>query len=185
MTTNPAPLGKIHPTVGYRVGVPAICLQYCGLGGSYVGGGRFLEAGQQRRVFSPDGTITDTEYDGLGRTLLVTENAADAYDLDGVRRTAHRYDQYGRLELMAAVMPMHKEGDVNKWADVDWDAADGTLQITRFDYGADVLDKAGNKISEHNGWNKGSSLPQPRHRPAKRDREPHLPVLQRRQRGFA
>ncbi|NLE61594.1 MAG: hypothetical protein GX616_24845, partial [Planctomycetes bacterium] len=120
------------------------------------------EGGRQNTVWNPDGTVTTTEYDGLGRVLLVTENdGGDLIDLDGVRRTAHSYDQYGRLELMAAVDTMNNSGTVSSYASIDWEATDGTIQITRFEYGADVLDKSGAKISEHNGWIKAVHYPDP------------------------
>jgi YD repeat-containing protein len=110
-------------------------------------------AGRQSGVTQPDGSVTRTEYDGLGRVLLTIENA-DAASAAERRVTAYKYDEDGRLSHMAAVLPAHNGGaGVTQHAQVTWGATDGSLQVTEMVYGATVVnqhDRAG--VSQHNGW---------------------------------
>ncbi|NLX21748.1 MAG: hypothetical protein GXY55_08780, partial [Phycisphaerae bacterium] len=120
-------------------------------------------AGRQTVVVHPDGTETHYEYDGLERQILVIENATADESQPGEqrRRTAYFYEcadaipeqrcQGERLLKIAAVLPEHA-GGVDKFSDIQWSAADGTLQVTEFVYGAEVVDQGGAGISRHNGW---------------------------------
>jgi RHS repeat-associated protein len=79
--------------------------------------------------------VTQTEYDDLGRVVLVTENA-DAAAGEARRHTAYLYEgNTGRLVQVAAVRDAHFTGDPS-FAAIDWEAADGSLQVTRYAYGA-------------------------------------------------
>jgi YD repeat-containing protein len=112
-------------------------------------------AGNQSAVFHPDGTVTRTEYDDLGRVLLTTENADEAVSFDQVQRTAYRYDDRGRLSMMAAVFPDQFTG----YDQINWDAPNGTAQVTEFLYGADVVDSGGGLISANNAFIKEVHFP--------------------------
>ncbi len=120
----------------------------------YDGGGR------QNRVWHPDGTVTAYEFDGFGRQVLVTENAAATAAKDRqITAYFHECADVGegqscagsRLLKMAAVLPGHSGGaGVTAWSQIDWSATDGSLQVTQFGYGAEVVDKNAATISAHN-----------------------------------
>ena len=95
-------------------------------------------AGRQSAVWHPDGSLTRTEYDALGRTVLTIENRSAQAAADR-RVTAYQYDSVGHLVQIAAVLPTH-EGGVLKAGSVNWAATDGSLQVTRIYYGAAVVD---------------------------------------------
>ncbi len=76
-------------------------------------------AGRQWRLTHADGTMTETEYDDLGRARLVTENAGDV-SASKRRQTAYDYDEQGRLVRMGALLMA-----VANFAAVPWSAADG------------------------------------------------------------
>ncbi len=103
--------------------------------------------------------VTEYDYDGLGRQILVQEYSTEDMSPEKVRVTAHCYDSAGRLEAMAAILTGWQErtGQQLAWAS----AADGTVQVTKFEYGADVVDSSGAKISENNGWIKTVRYPDP------------------------
>jgi len=90
-------------------------------------------AGRQTKVWHPNGTTTETVYDGLGRTLATIENSS-SNDADLIQRTNYEYDTSGRVKKMTAVVP----GAVN--------------QQTEFIYDATVVDSAGGAISGNNAW---------------------------------
>ena len=99
-----------------------------------------------------------TYYDSLGRQILTTEYNFDTPETS--RGTAYCYDDKGRLAAMAAILS--SDDWPTSGQQVDWaNAANGSLQVTSFTYGADVLDRAGTKISEHNGWIKEVHYPNP------------------------
>ncbi|MCC6678160.1 MAG: hypothetical protein IT436_13545 [Phycisphaerales bacterium] len=104
------------------------------------------DAGRLFHVRGPNGSVTVNRYDGLGRLILKTENFEGTGE-DRVQ-TAYLYEN-GQLVKIAAVLAGHGfgiEGDVN------WDATDGTLQVTRIEYGADIVDADGSTvISENKG----------------------------------
>ena len=110
------------------------------------------EANRQSAVFHPDGTATRTEYDDLGRILVQAENA-DAADARQVRRYAYRYDDKGRVELMAAIVSGY-----TTYESIDWSATNGSVQVTKIVYGAEVHNPAGNN-SANNGWIKEVFFP--------------------------
>ncbi len=93
------------------------------------------DAGRAIATTHPDGTVTEYQYDDLGRQAMVVENAGGA--ADEVRRTAYRYDDAGRLWMIAAVLPSH---GVALYSSIDWEANNGSLQVTELVYGADVVD---------------------------------------------
>jgi len=93
------------------------------------------DAGRQDEVTHPDGTVTRTEYDGLGRVTLTIENATGDEAL--VRRTAYSYDAEGRLETISAVLP---------------NGSQPATQVTKMVYGADVVDSNHAAQSTHNGF---------------------------------
>ena len=96
-------------------------------------------AGNEYQTYHPDGTVTMSEFDALGRLLLTTHNAtADGTDGNHPQRTAYKYDAAGRLTAMAAVLPDHAGGAVTEWSQINWAAADGTIQVTSFEYAAAV-----------------------------------------------
>ncbi len=47
------------------------------------------------------------------------------------------------------------------WSDINWSAADGTLQVTSFTYDATVVDSTGTPISQNNGWISEVHYPDP------------------------
>ncbi len=108
------------------------------------------EAGRQDAVWHADGTVTRSQYDGLGRLRLEVENADDR-DGDGLRRfTAYRYDDAGRVDAIAAVAAEHfADPGVPDWEAVTWDAGDPDLQITWFAYGAPLLADSGTGESQY------------------------------------
>ncbi|HOW73396.1 MAG TPA: thrombospondin type 3 repeat-containing protein [Phycisphaerae bacterium] len=151
-TTGTAPTRGDHPPVSST--------------GARVTHYEYDQAGRQKRITNPDGTVTENEYDGLGRLILTTEDA------DGLhRQTAYRYECCGpsgqnctgnRLVAVAAIVPISsRAGRVNRWADIDWQASEGSLQVTGLTYGADVVNTAGRVISENNGWIKDVHYPDP------------------------
>ncbi|MCX6666360.1 MAG: Ig-like domain-containing protein, partial [Euryarchaeota archaeon] len=101
------------------------------------------DASRTNATFNPDGTVTRTEFNGLGKTLLTTENADDA-NVANRRYTAYQYNDIGRLVKMAAVLPNHYGVDnqpgIANWSDVNWSVADGSLQVTETVYGGKVVD---------------------------------------------
>jgi len=103
------------------------------------------ESGSQNATHNPDGTVTRTEFDDLGREILMTENANDR-DADGLlRHTANYYDgETGLLMKMAAVLPDHVgfDGDpgIGNWSDINWSRSDGSLQVTEMIYNGNVVD---------------------------------------------
>lgn len=115
------------------------------------------DAGRQSEVIRSDHTVSKTEYDGLGRVVMTIENARDA---DPAKRqvTAYRFDDAGRLWMIAAVLPFHQGGAL-QYSDVSWTASDGSLQITELAYGATVVNSGGAAISEHNGWVRQMKFP--------------------------
>lgn len=110
-----------------RSGLPAKALITC-----------FEYDPQQRLVgqVNPDGSVTRTEYDALGRVLSTTENAL-SNAANERRLTAYDYDSFGRLARIGAV----KTG-----TQIDWEASDGSVQVTQLAYDADVVDSAGNVL---------------------------------------
>ncbi|MBK9121284.1 MAG: hypothetical protein IPM18_17005 [Phycisphaerales bacterium] len=94
-------------------------------------------AGRQEYFWSADGTVTRSEYDGLGRLVLTLEDATDR-DADGnYSITAYRYDDSGRLIAMAGVHPAHFASlAAATYANINWNATsdDKTIQVTRFSY---------------------------------------------------
>ena len=120
--------------------------------------------GQQSAMLPSHGPATRQEYDDLGRLRLFVENADDP-DPARVRRTAYGYDEAGRLSRIAAVLPNHRGGTIAGWQDVDWNAADRTLQVTGFVYAAEVVNLGGPQdgavVSEHNGWIREVHYPDP------------------------
>ncbi len=153
------------------------CSEYDGEGGCLEYGDRtrvtcygYDEAGRQNLVIGPGGIATRTVYDGLGRVVLVIENA----DWIGgnpdpeQQFTAYRYiDTNGVLTDVAAVERDHNGGNpIAGPEDINWDAADGTLQVTHYEYGAPVaqIDAASGTytaVSRHNGWMSGVYSPDP------------------------
>ncbi|MCG3136725.1 MAG: hypothetical protein HJJLKODD_00561 [Phycisphaerae bacterium] len=123
------------------------------------------EKDNQNAVYNPDGTVTRTEFNGLKKTLLVTENADDPLP-ENRRVTAYRYDlDSGQLIQIAAVLPDHA-GGVTSYDQIDWNATDSTLQVTEVIYGADVLtglDSGGmaNPLSASNAFIKEVRYPDP------------------------
>ncbi|MCG3131835.1 MAG: hypothetical protein FLDDKLPJ_02645 [Phycisphaerae bacterium] len=107
------------------------------------------EDGRQDRVIHPDETWTRQVFDGLGRLRLTIENAGAS--VAERRFTAYRYDEQGRLDAMAAVLPEHNGGDLDHYDDIDWEEDDGTIQTTTFIYGADVVDSGGEALNVHPG----------------------------------
>jgi len=143
--------------------LPILSLWFLFAGGEHITSYSYDGAGRQTVVVHPDGTETHYEYDGLERQILVIENATADESQPGEqrRRTAYFYEcadaipeqrcQGERLLKIAAVLPEHA-GGVDKFSDIQWSAADGTLQVTEFVYGAEVVDQGGAGISRHNGW---------------------------------
>jgi YD repeat-containing protein len=105
-------------------------------------------------VFHPDGTVTRTTYDSLGRTTLVGQypNALEGetpVDLNQVQRTAHTYDAKGRLETIKAILPP---------------GSAVPEQVTQMVYedslgGAPIVDSAGTQISANNAFIKEVRFP--------------------------
>lgn len=92
------------------------------------------EFGRQTLSVAHDGTATRTQYDDLGRVTLVIENADAQVSLSHLRRaTAYQYDERGRLSQIAAV-PGYNGNSIN------WTATDGSVQVTRLEYNASVVD---------------------------------------------
>ncbi len=131
-------------------------------GNGYVGEVRttcyqYDEAERITKVIHPDGTASTSEYDHLGRLVLKTENA----DGDPKNITAYQYDDRGRLSKIAAVLPDH--GTVTSVDQVDFNANDGTIQVTELRYGADVVaeDDPSQILSGHEGWVSRVIFPDP------------------------
>src|SRR5262249_43299523 len=114
--------------------------------------------GQLVRVYNADGTITAYRYDGLGRQRIVTENAGGLPELQ--RHTAYDYDGLGRLTRVAAVLPNHLGGFVTDM-DPNWNATDGTIQITQMTYGADIVNTSGVAQSANNALVRSVRFPSP------------------------
>ncbi len=131
-------------------GLPAGALLTCHL---------YDDAGRQVAVFQPDGTVTRYEYDGLGREILRIENAG-APETTVRRITAYRYSAIGQLVAIAVVLPP-QSANVAEYGDIDWDAADGSIQVTKLIYGADVVNPAGGIESAHGGWVREIRFPRP------------------------
>ncbi len=97
--------------------------------------------GRREAVFSPDGTVTRTQFDTLGRETLVTQNADDP-NAQLRQKTGYVYDSTtGQLEQIKAILP------------------DGTAQITEMIYGADVVDSGWGTISQNNSFIKEVQFP--------------------------
>jgi YD repeat-containing protein len=165
----------VEPTNAEISGASVTDLKTAGLpAGTLVTAYAYDAAGHQAAVFHPDGTVTRNEYDGLGRLILLRENAGK---LGGQpqRITAYFYEcagntsescQGSRLLKIAAVLPTHKNGDVAQWADIDWSAAGAvgtpaTLQVTSFDYASQVVDSSQAAISGNNSWISAVHYPDP------------------------
>jgi len=122
------------------------------------------EGGRQNWVKDPAGRVTATEYDGLGRAVLVTENAEGASG-EPKQYTAYQYSTTtGQLTAVAAVRAEHFNGVAAAFINVHWDAADGTLQVTEYDYGASVVNPAGGgytDVSANGGWISDVYYPDP------------------------
>ncbi|MBL8880033.1 MAG: hypothetical protein JNG88_13010, partial [Phycisphaerales bacterium] len=116
-------------------------------GGPLVTEYTYDDAGRQVAVTHPDGTVTRTRYDGLGRVLVTIENADDA-DVAQRRVTAHQYDSAGRLEKIAAVLPAQNVNPLDP--QVNWSSTDGSVQVTQLLYGATVVDSGGAARSQNN-----------------------------------
>lgn len=117
------------------------------------------EAGRQNRVTTPDGVIAQTEYDDLGRIVLSIENA-ESQNLALVRRTAYQYDQNGRLIKIAAITP--EQGNITSVSQVNWEATNGSIQVTSLYYGAEVVDSThNNAISSSERLVAGVLFPNP------------------------
>ncbi len=122
----------------------------------------YNNASVENATYQPDGTVTRTEYDGLGRQILVTENADDS-NVNMRRSTAYFYDnKTGQLQKMAAVLPNHNGTDglpgLANWSDINWSATNGSLQVTEMVYGADVVEK-NNKVLTFDGKNDYVEIP--------------------------
>ncbi|MFG0285957.1 MAG: hypothetical protein ACF8R7_16190 [Phycisphaerales bacterium JB039] len=127
---------------------------------------RYDGAGNRTGVYHPDGTWTRHVYDSFGKVILTQENQA-ASDLSETSITAYEYE-HGRMVRIAAVMPGHDATGgvglvgVEGMMRANWDAADNTLQITEFRYGADAVEVTGGLVdsppivssprSRNNGW---------------------------------
>ncbi len=140
---------------------------------------RYDAAGKQSAVATqltgganPTYRFDRSYYDGMGNLRFSKENAAGA--AGQVRKTAYKYDSLtGQLTHIAAVLPGHEmleyigfegqnpETDSAVYIEPTWDAADGTLQVTRIEYGAEVYTGEGQPTSQHNGWVKAVYLPHP------------------------
>ncbi len=130
------------------------------------------EGGRQAVVFHPDGNQTETQYDGLGRVLMTSENSEELWNPDGtaldlanIRQAAYRYDDKGRLIAMAALGMDLATFQGRPWSSIDWEngghGETAPLQITSFVYGAEVVDRNGTVISQHNGGIKEVHYPDP------------------------
>ena len=113
--------------------------------------------GQQNATMNPDRTVTRTEFDDLGRKLLLTENADDRDNNDLLRHTAYLYhNKSGLLLAMAAVTPDHRGLDgqpgLNGYTDINWTANDNTIQVTRFEYNATVVNGSWILSAFNHGW---------------------------------
>ena len=93
--------------------------------------------GHQIGMVDSGGALTRTEYDGMGRVLAVTNNALAPTGSNSKQITAYQYDSSGRLSRIGAL----KSGDST--STINWNATDGSIQITAVDYGAPVTTPAG------------------------------------------
>ena len=91
--------------------------------------------------------VNTYEYDGLGNMVYWKENAAGSSS-NQTRQTAYLYEN-GRLKQIAAVLPGHSmlittgaNGELS-YHRPDWDATDGTLQVTLVDYDGPDLEQGG------------------------------------------
>jgi YD repeat-containing protein len=85
--------------------------------------------GRQIAMVGPDGSVTRTQYDALGRVTQRVENASASSTSGQQRVTAYAYDSSGRLERIAAA-----KGPV-----LNWNPADAQTQVTRVEYGAQLV----------------------------------------------
>jgi YD repeat-containing protein len=94
------------------------------------------ELGRQTGVRHPDGTLTRTVYDDLGRVTQTIENADDA---SAYRCTAYLYDpNTGTLTAMAAISPCYNNYALPP-AHITWPSAStDDFQVTTFEYGGEV-----------------------------------------------
>ncbi|MCB9866886.1 MAG: RHS repeat protein, partial [Phycisphaerales bacterium] len=143
---GPAPTREVSPPLGTSV----LITQY-----------EYDDAGRQYRVTDPAGLVTETEYDDLGRQVLVSENAA-WLNGEPPRQTAYRYEKSsGRLVEVAAL----NGTTATDYAAIDWNATDGSIQITRYDYDAPIvnLDSTGAivYVSTNGGWISAVHYPDP------------------------
>ncbi len=114
--------------------------------GTLLTGYAYDAAGNQSAAFHPDGTVTRSEYDDLGRLVLTTENADDFDHPELIQRTAYDYDDSGRLVRIKAVLPTDAGGQTPQ-------------QITELEYGADVVNSGGAPISANNSFIKKVHFP--------------------------
>ncbi|MCK4659889.1 MAG: hypothetical protein KAV82_10250 [Phycisphaerae bacterium] len=122
------------------------------------------DAGRQNEVIDSACVVTRTEYDDIGRVMLVTENAGGQPG-EPRRHTAYQYDTAtGLLVKVAAVRDEHF-CDTPSYDAIDWEAGDGTLQVTRYAYGGPVLDATTNgtysDASANGGWISAVHYPDP------------------------
>ena len=126
-------------------------------------------AGRQNYVTDAAGITTFTEYDDLGRVLLVTEN------VDGIegdpRHTAYKYEKRtGRLTHVAAVRADYLDtacGDPpHCYSAINWEPTDGSAQVTRYVYNAEVVNLDTNgvdygAVSTNGAWISAVHYPDP------------------------
>lgn len=152
-----------------RAGVPNYAILTCY---RYDAAGRQSAVATQRTAgASPTYRVDRSYYDGMGNLRYSKENAHGPGPL---RRTAYKYDPTtGQLTHIAAVLPGHvaleytgptdsnagAETDSSIYIEPDWDADDGTLQVTMLEYQAEVYAGDGEPPSQHNGWVSAVYLP--------------------------
>src|SRR5262249_18884576 len=111
------------------------------------------DSGRRVAVFHPDVTATRYEYDSLGALLVTTENA-DAGLRTKFRQTANVYEGV-RPTKIVAILPTHtvtsSEAPLT-YAQINFAATDGTLQVTKLTYGADVIWDGSGSPSLNNDW---------------------------------
>ncbi|MCC7291474.1 MAG: hypothetical protein IT449_05365 [Phycisphaerales bacterium] len=145
--------GRLSGCDGSEFGEETLCTCY-----------EYDDDGRQIGVAHPDGAVTRSEYDGLGRLRLTIENATATNSADK-RRTAYKYGEAsGLLDAMAAVLAQHGDGDVTVYDEIDWEEDDGSIQVTAFTYGGSVREIVNGQpgsaaVSENPGWIAGVHYP--------------------------